>query len=153
MDNKCGIRLKNGDAFELIKEIPDKSIDLVFTDPPYDQTEYMAELPDNKKKEIGKEFYRVLKRTGNLAIFCGYIDKWKWYNILTNIGFKFVREIIWVYPNPSGFRPMARNGIRKFIASHETILWFVKSDDYYFNSDGLVEPDWIEELGFQVLED
>jgi len=29
------IEYKIGDALELIKEIPDKSIDLVLTDPPY----------------------------------------------------------------------------------------------------------------------
>lgn len=27
--------LKNGDAYELIKEIPSKSVDLIITDPPY----------------------------------------------------------------------------------------------------------------------
>jgi hypothetical protein len=54
--NNSWIELKNGDAFELIKQIPDKSIDLVFTDPPYDQTEYMPGLPDEKKKKSVKNF-------------------------------------------------------------------------------------------------
>ncbi|MEM5855209.1 MAG: site-specific DNA-methyltransferase, partial [Candidatus Aenigmatarchaeota archaeon] len=56
--------------------------------------------------------------------------------------------IIWVYNNPSGFRPMARKGIRKFIAAHETILWFVQGKEYYFNNSGLVEKDWIEHPAF-----
>ncbi|WRK54641.1 hypothetical protein SD457_06855 [Coprobacillaceae bacterium CR2/5/TPMF4] len=30
--------MKNGDCLELIKTIPDKSIDLVVTDPPYKTT-------------------------------------------------------------------------------------------------------------------
>ena len=30
------IELLNGDCFELIKNVPDKSIDFVLTDPPYE---------------------------------------------------------------------------------------------------------------------
>ena len=30
------IQIKQGDCLELMKEIPDKSIDLIVTDPPYD---------------------------------------------------------------------------------------------------------------------
>ena len=30
--------IKQGDCLELMKEIPDKSIDLIVTDPPYDVT-------------------------------------------------------------------------------------------------------------------
>lgn len=28
--------LRKGDAYELIREIPDKSVDLIMTDPPYE---------------------------------------------------------------------------------------------------------------------
>ncbi|MEM5802629.1 MAG: DNA methyltransferase, partial [Candidatus Aenigmatarchaeota archaeon] len=118
------------DAFEQIKLIPSESIDLILTDPPYDNTAYMQSLSYEQRIFLAKEFKRVLKQTGNLALFCGYEDKWKWYNILTRAKLKFVREIIWVYNNPSGFRPMARKGIRKFIAAHETILWFVRGKEY-----------------------
>ena len=30
------IQIKRGDCLELMKEIPDKSVDLIVTDPPYD---------------------------------------------------------------------------------------------------------------------
>ena len=138
------IDLKLGDAFKLIKEIPDNSVDLILTDPPYDRTEYMDSLSDSQKEEIAKEFYRVLKDSGNLALFCGFEDKWKWYNILTKIGFKFQREIIWCYTNPFkfGFKP------KKFIAAHETILWFSKTDNYYFNKEGRLEKDYILHYAF-----
>jgi DNA modification methylase len=139
------IKLINGDSFKILPTLEDNSIDLIFTDPPYDNTEYMPGISDKQKEILASEFKRLLKETGSLALFSGYEDKWKWYNILTNEGFHFVREIIWVYPNPTGFRPIARKGLRKFIASHETILWFVKDKEkYYFNNEGLVEKDWIE---------
>jgi len=143
------IVLKLGDAFKLIKEIPDNSIDLIFTDPPYDGTKHMDELTDKQKEEMAKEFYRVLKPTGNLALFCGYEDKWKWYNILTRLGFKFRREIIWVYPNPTGSLFAAAQGkLKNFVAAHETCLFFSKTDNYYFNNEGMVEKDWFEHPAF-----
>jgi DNA modification methylase len=133
------IDLRLGDAFKLIKEIPDNSIDLILTDPPYDGPNYMPSLTDNQKEEMAKEFYRVLKDSGNLALFCGFEDKWKWYNILTKIGFKFQRELIWCYTNPFkfGFKP------KKFIPAHETILWFSKTNNYYFNKEGRLEKSYI----------
>jgi len=32
--------IKRGDAFEKIKELPDNSVDLILTDPPYNLSEY-----------------------------------------------------------------------------------------------------------------
>ncbi|MEM5883008.1 MAG: hypothetical protein QXQ77_02075, partial [Candidatus Aenigmatarchaeota archaeon] len=72
-----------GDAFEQMKLIPSKSIDLILTYPPYDNTAYMQGLNYEQKLFLAKEFERVLKQTGNLSLFCSYEDKWKWYNILT----------------------------------------------------------------------
>ena len=40
-----------GDSYELIKKIPDKSIDLIVTDPPYD-----IETEGGKKNRISKSF-------------------------------------------------------------------------------------------------
>ena len=134
------IKLLLGDAKVLIKNIPDNSIDLVFIDPPYDQNLYMDRLTDMEKKFFVKQFKRVLKRTGNLAICCGFWGKFTWYNLATEEGFKLKREIIWVYKN-LGNKLTQR---RTFLAAHETILWFIKSKDYYFNEEGLVERDWIE---------
>ncbi|MEM5829742.1 MAG: hypothetical protein QW040_03760 [Candidatus Aenigmatarchaeota archaeon] len=65
-----------GDAFEQIKLIPSESIDLILTDSPYDNTAYMQGLSHKEKIFLAKEFKRVLKQTGNLALFCGYEDKW-----------------------------------------------------------------------------
>jgi DNA modification methylase len=137
--------LINANCFDYLPTIEDNSIDLIFTDPPYDNVKYMEELTDKQKEILANEFYRILKPNGNLALFCGYVDKWKWYNILTKRGFKFIRELIWCYPNPSGMRPAVSHGLRKFIASHETILWCVKNEEeYYFNNDGLIEKDYFE---------
>lgn len=143
--NDVNIKFICGDARKEIKKIEDNSINLIFTDPPYDGTEYMASLSDKEKVFFAKQFKRVLCEDGSIVLFCGFIDKWRWYNILTKLGLKFLREIIWVYKNPTGLRLV---NAKKFIASHETILWFTKSDNYYFKSDIHVEKDWVEHNSF-----
>jgi site-specific DNA-methyltransferase (adenine-specific) len=84
------VDLRQGDCLELMKDIPDKSIDLIVTDPPYainltpqrknskfkntkvlndDNLEWLPEIVD--------EFYRISKNA--VLVFCGWqnIDKFK----------------------------------------------------------------------------
>ncbi len=151
------IKIELGDAFKLIKEVRSNSIDLILTDPPYDKNLYMASLTDEQKQIMAKEFKRVLKPSGNLALFCGFYCKWKWYNFLIDVGLKFQQELIWVYPNPTLIR-IAQHSIKRFIPAHETILWFVKSDNYYFkkftktkeekDKKEFIELTWIKHKSF-----
>ena len=62
------IQYKIGDCLELMKELPDKSIDLILTDPPYNI--HSLEW-DNKIdwKILFGEFWRLLKNKGNILIF------------------------------------------------------------------------------------
>ena len=140
------IKLIHGDAFKLIKDIPSKSIDLVFTDPPYKRSARvkLESLTGEQMKIMASEFFRVLKRTGNLALFCGMYDKWDWYRYLCDVGFKFKMELLWVYKNPSTIRFQTR----QFVPAHGTILWFVKSDDYYFDNEKYIELSWMEHNAF-----
>lgn len=82
-------KIHNGDSYELIKQIPDKSIDLICTDPPYDIENTKAggnsdfaksiqgmnnELKENKLTEsinpdILNDFIRVCKKP-NIYIWC-----------------------------------------------------------------------------------
>jgi len=142
------ITVKCGDAFKLISEIEDCSVDLIFTDPPYDDETYMDRLTDVQKTVLAEQFWRVLKPDGNLALFCGLPDHFKWYRLLTDKGFKFKRELIWVYKNPCKAKLRITKTARNFIAAHETILWFVKGDNYYFNNQGVVELSWFENPAF-----
>lgn len=143
------IDLKLGDAFKLIKQVKDQSIDLILTDPPYDEAEqYMDRLTDMQKQEIAKEFIRVLKREGNIALFCGYVDQFKWWNILTSLGLKYKRQLIWVYRNPSLGKLRITECAKTFIMAHETILIFSKIEDSYFNNKGVVPISWFEHPAF-----
>jgi DNA modification methylase len=141
------IDIRCGDAFELIKTVGDRSIDLILTDPPYDAaTEYMDRLTDEQKKTMAKEFKRVLNDHGNIALFCGYIDKWKWFNILSE-HFDHKRELIWVHRESSHGILRVTEQARTFIIAHETILIFGRKNSY-FNNVGVVPLTWIEHPAF-----
>ena len=111
-----------GNAYELIKGIKDKSVDLIITDPPYDiqgihssgilktrgkAPSFHKELQENKLYEgidlsILDEFCRVLKKI-NIYIWC---NKEQIYDYMTY----FVKEkkcsfeiLIWAKENPIPF--------------------------------------------------
>src|SRR3990167_1333482 len=52
MNNKTTQTIIHGDCLEVMKGMPDKSFDLVLTDPPYDFTE-------EQKEELQSQFLRV----------------------------------------------------------------------------------------------
>ena len=58
--------ITTGDARELAKAIPDESIDLIFTDPPYPK-EYLYLY-----EWLAKEAARVLKPDGHLLVYVGH---------------------------------------------------------------------------------
>lgn len=110
-----------GNAYELIKDIADKSVDLIVTDPPYKikglhedtgllkgrKNSHNSQLRDNNlgdgiNLKILDEFVRVLKKI-NIYIWC---NKEQIYDYMTY----FVKErkcnfeiIVWAKPNPAPF--------------------------------------------------
>ena len=103
------VNLRNGDCIELIKELPDSSVDAVITSPPYNYDLDYSEYSDNKKWDdyfdwldtLWVECHRVLVDGGRLII--NIQPNWKEYipthhiisNRILNIGFKFKSEILW----------------------------------------------------------
>lgn len=140
------IEIIRGDAFQLIKQVESNSIDLVFTDPPYKRATQvkLRELTNMQIKIMAKEFARVLKKGGNLALFCGMYDKWDWYQALKEAGLNYIMELLWVYRNPSTIRFQKR----KFVPAHDTILWFSKGEEYYFDERVPIELSWFEHKAF-----
>ena len=108
------IDLRQGDCLELMKNIPDKSIDLIVTDPPYkvtsrgsagnsggmlqkkiNRTGRVFEFNDISCKKYAPEFYRVLKDGTHCYIMTNHTNLIEMLNTFTNTGFKFVKCIIW----------------------------------------------------------
>jgi len=113
-----------GDCLEVMKNIPDKSIDLVLTDPPYGKRKDIKW--DNKDNFISKidlwfnEFFRISKY--GIIIFCA--DSMI-HHLLKNREHFYQRLLIWNKPAGSQFRGACNNNLWFSI---ELILVF--SQDY-----------------------
>lgn len=112
---KCIIR---ADSRDIIKRIPDDSIDFILTDPPYNLGQHSTgniPLPgrsamnndvadwdkiDFNPEEWADEFIRILKPTGNLFIFTSYNQIGRWYNCLDH-RFDTSNFMIWHKTNPA----------------------------------------------------
>lgn len=106
-----------GDSKDIIKRIPDNSVDFILTDPPYNIGRHSTgniHLPwrtlinndvaewdwvDFNPEEWADEFVRILKPTGNLFIFTSYNQLGRWYNCLDHI-FDTSNFMIWHKTNP-----------------------------------------------------
>lgn len=112
------IQLFNEDCRETIKRIPDGSIDLMLTDPPYGTTKCeWDEIPNFA--EMWQEWERILKPDGVFIITA--VQPFASQVILSRIGF-FRDEIIWHKPNMTNFW-----FAKKQIATrHENILIFYR---------------------------
>lgn len=128
------IDLHLGDCLEVMKSIPDKSVDLVLTDPPYNiakennfHTMGRAGI-DFGEWDKGFDLFtyidqvsRILKKDGSFVVF----NAWK------NLG------AIADYAEKQGFdtkdmirleksNPMPRNRDRRYITDYECAIWFTK---------------------------
>lgn len=107
-----------GDSKEIIKRIPDNSIDFILTDPPYNISKYSTgnihldgrsdinndiaewDLKEFRPEEWADEFIRILKPTGNLFIFTTYNQIGKWHECLDK-KFDTTNFMIWHKTNPA----------------------------------------------------
>ena len=116
------IDLRLGDCLEVMKTIPDKSIDLVLTDPPYG---IKYQNWDGFIIDISKECNRILKDNGSIIMFSG------WSNVLEvkNQMEKYFKLNNWIIYD----RIKGRGAKYNLVSTREDILWFVKSGIWIFN--------------------
>ncbi|EPF6087384.1 DNA-methyltransferase [Proteus mirabilis] len=123
------MQLFNDDALSVLKTLPDNSIDLIATDPPYFRVKSCAwdNQWDNVEAylswldEVLAEFWRVLKPNGSLYLFCGSklaSDT----ELLVRGRFNVLSHIIWA--KPSGpWKKQNKESLRAFFPSTERILF------------------------------
>lgn len=98
----------HGDCLEVMKEIPDESIDLIIADPPFNKGLNYGEYFDDSRdpgiywkwiEERIKQFARVLKNNTRFYIF--HTDKgiFELKPICEKYNFKFHQMLIWYRPN------------------------------------------------------
>lgn len=86
-----------GDAIEEIRKLPDQSVDLVFTDPPYGETSLCW---DNKVGSWQYECLRVLKPSGSMWVFGSLRSHLEDRDLYR--GWRVAQDVIWEKHNGSG---------------------------------------------------
>lgn len=146
-----------GDCIEQLKTLPDRSVDLVFADPPYN-LQLGGELyrPDNSRVDAVDEDWdrfdsfaaydrftrqwltecrRVLKDEGAIWVIGSYHNIFRLGAAMQDLGFWVLNDIIWRKSNP-----MPNFKGTRFTNAHETLIWAARSRGqkrYTFNYDAL----------------
>jgi len=96
------INLMHGDCLEVLRTLPDNSVDSVVTDPPYGLS-FMGKKWDYDvpASEVWAECLRVLKPGGHLLAFAGTRTQHRMAVRIEDAGFEIRDMIAWVYG--SGF--------------------------------------------------
>ncbi|MEL7729292.1 site-specific DNA-methyltransferase [Citromicrobium bathyomarinum] len=143
MMNLSGSKIFAGDALDLFAQIPDNSVQLCVTSPPYNIGK-SYEKDDPKKfseysawlKEILQQVERTLVDGGSLCLQLGSHVRdgilvpldYEFYPFLIEIGLTFRNRIIWRYN-------FGYNAVKRLSGRYEVILWFTKGGEYKFNLD------------------
>ena len=117
----------------MIINVPEKSQDLVLTDPPYDMKTPNIKTPPLThafKEVLVRNFKRILKPTGNILIFVGLKDKFRWDGKFKQYNFIIRSEIIMVYPG-------GMESPKYFLPAHESALHYSLYKNYYFEGGSL----------------
>lgn len=131
----------NGDAREELKKIPNDSIDLICTDPPYNLGKNYGNNIDWKQWHEYEKFTldwlteskRILKGDGSIYIFMGVKFISRLFLMLQELDFHFNGWITWHYTQGMGRK-------KGFSPRHEDILYFTKSDNFTFNLEDIRIP-------------
>ena len=84
-----------GDCVELMKFLPDESVDVICTDPPYLYLKNQKLDRPFDEWEYFKQVRRVLKPDGFIILFGRGTSFYRWNTILADLGFTFKEEIVW----------------------------------------------------------
>jgi modification methylase len=137
-------RILNGCCIEVLKTLPDASVDLVFADPPYnlqlkdgltrpdqskvdgvhddwDQFESFRAYDDFCRQWLG-EVRRVLKKDGAIWVIGSYHNIYRLGALIQDLGFWMQNDVVWVKSNPM---PNFRG--TRFTNAHETLIWAGRS--------------------------
>jgi DNA modification methylase len=140
--NNLENKIFNEDIFDVLKRIPDKSMDMIYSDP-----DYNVGIKYNNKSytknfdeyiewyiELAKESIRVLKDDGNL-FFINYPKQNSYLRVkyLDKVCYD-VHDYVWVYNTNVGHSP------KKFTTAHRSILHCRMSKNNKFFKDEVAEP-------------
>ncbi|TEU11537.1 MAG: site-specific DNA-methyltransferase [Anaerolineales bacterium] len=145
-DSQANIVLYQGNVGDFVATIPDNSVSLTITSPPYNLgKEYEDCVSIGKyldaQAQVIAELYRVLREDGSICWQVGnFVEDGEvypldilYYDIFKKLGLRLRNRIVWHFGH-------GLHASKRFSGRYETILWFTKSDDYIFNLDTVRVP-------------
>lgn len=135
-----------GDAAQTLKTLPDHSIKLIITSPPYnigkvyEQAAHLEDYLDNLAPVVD-QLIRVLADDGSLCWQVGnYVENSEifpldifYYPYFKDRGLKLRNRVVWYFEH-------GLHCSKRFSGRYEVLLWFTKSDTYTFNLDSVRVP-------------
>lgn len=138
--------LYQGDVREMLATIPDNTVKLVVTSPPYNlgkayENRTGVEAYLSGQREVLAELTRVLRQDGSLCWQVGnFVEDGEvfpldilYYPIFKELGLKLRNRIVWHFGH-------GLHASKRFSGRYETLLWFTKGDTYTFNLDAVRVP-------------
>lgn len=146
-DSDAEAVLFHGDCKLLMRDIPERSLQLIITSPPYNigksyERKKSLEQYRAEQADVIAHCVRLLKDDGSLC--------WQVGNHVTNSGEIIPLDIL-LYPIFAAHGLKLRNRIiwhfehglhcsKRFSGRYETLLWFTKTDEYFFDLDSVRVP-------------
>lgn len=146
-----------GDCIAALDRLPEKSVDVVFADPPYNlQLDGDLHRPDQSKVDAVDDDWdrfesfeaydaftrawllavrRVLKPNGTIWVIGSYHNIFRVGASMQDLGYWILNDVVWRKTNPM---PNFRG--RRFQNAHETMIWAsrdAKAKGYTFNYDAM----------------
>ncbi len=135
------------DALRFLSDLPDSSVDLVVSSPPYfmgKEYDTSCSIADFKAihDQLSQQLVRVVKPGGSI---CWQVGNHVRYNIVIPLdivvyssfsksdSLRLRNRIVWTFGHGA-------HCTLRFSGRHETILWFTKGDEYHFDLDSVRVP-------------
>jgi adenine-specific DNA-methyltransferase len=140
------IVLYPGEVNEFLPTLPDKSISLIVTSPPYNLGKVYEKRTSihqylETQTQVITQLDRVLTENGSICWQVGnFVEKGEvypldifYYDIFKKLNLKLRNRIIWHFGH-------GLHTSKRFSGRYETLLWFTKSEHYTFNLDPVRVP-------------
>jgi len=131
---QADIVLYHGDVSDFVATVPDNSVSLIVTSPPYNLgKEYEDSVSIGEylstQAQVVTELYRVLREDGSICWQVGnFVENGEvypldilYYDIFKGLGLRLRNRIVWHFGH-------GLHASKRFSGRYETILWFTKSD-------------------------
>jgi adenine-specific DNA-methyltransferase len=135
-----------GDCLELLQSIPNASVSLVVTSPPYNigkeyEKQQATQAYVDWQSSVIKECYRILTDDGSICWQVGnYVENGAilpidilLHPVFGALGMKLRNRIVWHFEH-------GLHCSQRLSGRYEVILWYTKTDNYFFNLDPIRVP-------------